>query len=168
MALFTTGQPLTAAELNVLGLYAAKTADQSVTSSTTLVNDTHLSVALPVVGTYLFDLWLYGASAANAAGDLSVGFSFPAGTCMAGGIGPDVSLASGNAVIGQFGVNTALTSGGVYNAYGLSTGVTLTYLHVNLTVTATGTFQLMWAQSTSNASASTLKAGSHMLGRQVA
>lgn len=168
MALFTAGNPLTAAQLNAINGYVRKTADTSMTSNATLTNDPHLFYAIPGAGTFHFELYLLGLSAANAAGDLQVAFSFPTGTAIASGIGPDVSLASGNAVIGQFGVSTAITSGALFNAYGLSTNVTLTHLQVELIATASGTFRLLWAQAASNASASTLKIGSRMLVRQVA
>lgn len=168
MALFTAGVPLTAAQLNALGLYAVKTADQSVTSSTTLVNDTHLSITLPSVGSYLVDVWLYALSAANAAGDLAVGFTYPTGTLNIGGAGPDSALASGNIEPGQWGAALSQPSGTIFNSYGLSTGAVTIHLHGLFIATATGTLQLQWAQLASNANASTLKAGSHMLVRQVA
>jgi hypothetical protein len=168
MALFTAGQVLTAAELNALGLHATKTADQSVTSSTTLINDIHLSIAIPTVGTYLVDTYLYGVSAANAAGDLQLGYSFPAGTMSGFALGPDASLASGTVQAGQWGVQTSITGGVAAFINGLSTSTVAIWAHTLLTVTATGTLQLMWAQNSSSASASTLKAGSHMLVRQVA
>lgn len=168
MGLFSTTVPLSAAQLNALGLYAVKTADQDVTSSTTLVNDTHLSIAIPAVGSYLVDVWLYGVSAANAAGDLAVGFSFPTGTLNFAGVGPDTGLASGNVQTGQWGAALAATSGSTAASFGLSTQVTMSHLHANFTATATGTLRVVWAQFSSNANASTLKVGSHMLVRQVA
>jgi hypothetical protein len=168
MALFTAGNTLTAAQLNALNGYVTKTADQSVTSSTTLVNDTHLLYTIAATGTYVFDVCLIGVSAANAAGDLMTGFTFPTGTMWLSGVGPDPSLASGNAVIGQFGANDAYLSGANFNAYGLSTSKTTINIHGVLTATATGTLRLQWAQQASSASASTLKSGSHMLVRQVA
>lgn len=168
MALFSTSEVVTAAKLNSLGIYAEKTADESRTSNTVLTNDTHLSITIPAIGTYIIEFWLYGVSAANAAGDIQVAFTFPTGTCHASGIGPDASLASGNAVIGQFGVFTSIPSGTQFNAYGLSTGTTLTYLQVRFAATATGTFRLQWAQAATSVSASTLKAGSSMLARRVA
>jgi hypothetical protein len=168
VALFTTGQVVTAAQLNALNGYAVKTADQSVTSSTTLVNDTHLSYAIAATGTYVFDLCLFGVSAANAAGDIAVGFTFPTGTLHVGAHSLDGSLASG--ATGTFGAGALLsaTSGVSTIIMGLSTTTTLMLLRGIFVATATGTLCLQWAQASSNASASTLKAGSHMLVRQVA
>lgn len=167
MTLFTAGQVLTAAQLNNLGNYVEKSADQSVTSSTTLVNDSQLAVSLPVTGTYLVDVWLYGVSAANAAGGIRYGFSFPTGTLHYGTIVPIASLASGTSGSGDWATQLSATSGVAAGVGGLSTSTTMHYLHGRLSVTATGTLQFMWAQASSNTNASTVKAGSHMLVRRV-
>ena len=155
---------------NLLALngYVRKTADESVTSSAVLQNDDHLLYTISAAGTYVIDLVAYATSAANAAGDLGVGFTFPTGTFYLGGQGPDIGLASGNVQTGQWGANVAYTTGALFNVYGLSTGANMIWLHGLFVATATGTLQFQWAQQTSNASASTIKAGSHMLVRQVA
>lgn len=168
MALFTSGQVLTAAQLNALNGYVLKTADQSVTSSTTLANDTHLLWTIGATGTYIFDVYLFGTSAANAAGDLKVGFTFPTGTCHFGDEGPSVNLASGSADVSEWQANLSATSGTTITPFGLSTAVVLCHVHGILIATATGTLRLQWAQWASNANASTLKAGSHMRVQQVA
>lgn len=167
MALFTAGQVVTAAQLNAINGYVLKTADQSVTSSTVLVNDTHLSYTIPAAGTYIVDLWLFASSGANAAGDLLFGFTFPAGTFYAFTDGLDIGLASAaNGTVQMAGV--AATSGAAIQAFGLSTSVTAALIHAVFIATAAGTLRFQWAQNASNASASTVKAGSHMLVRQVA
>ena len=148
--------------------FVRKTADESVTSSTTLQNDNHLSAAIGTTGTYKLDVFLLGTSAANAAGDLGVGFIFPTGTMYLAGLGPDVGLASSTVQTGQWGVNTAYTSGSLFQVFGLSTATVIIWIHGVLVATATGTLQLQWAQQASNANASTLKTGSHMVVRQVA
>jgi hypothetical protein len=51
---------------------------------------------------------------------------------------------------------------------GLSATQLAIKVHGILIATASGTLRLMWAQMAANASASTIKAGSHMLVRQVA
>jgi hypothetical protein len=167
VALFTTGQVVTAAQLNALNGYVAKTADQSVTSSTTLVNDTHLFYSITSAGTYVIDIFMHGVSAANAAGDLAVGFSYPTGTLYPSLMGLDTNLASGlNGT--SIWVGGTVASGAVFQGIGLSTSITTSHAHCLLVATATGTFRLQWAQAVANANASTLKAGSHMLVRQVA
>lgn len=145
-----------------------KTADESVTSSTTLQNDNHLFYTVGATGTYIFDLWLWMNSAANAAGDIKIGFTFPTGTCGFTAIGLDTTLASSfTGTMHTQGVNSA-TSGTTALALGLSTSTTVGHVHGFLIATATGTLQMQWAQNGSNGSASTILTGSHMLVRQVA
>lgn len=154
--------------LNALNGFVRKTADESVTSSVTLQNDDHLLYSIGATGTYVFELVLFGVSAANAAGDLIVGFSFPAGTLHFSGHGLDDTLASGNTGTPRMtGILTA-TSGATTATFGLSTTTTSIVLRGILIATATGTLQFMWAQFASSASASTLKAGSYMTVKQVA
>jgi hypothetical protein len=166
--LFTAGQPLTAAQLNGINGYVLKTADQSVTSSATLVDDTHLNYSITATGTYIVDIYLYAASAANAAGDLGIGFTFPTGTFHVGVAAVDDTVASGNQGPLKGEGRTSATSGSLMTVVGLSTNTLQVHVHGILIATATGTLRLQWAQEVSNASASTVKAGSHMLVRQVA
>jgi len=154
--------------LNAINGYVAKTADQSVTSSTALANDTHLLYAIGATGTYIFDVHLFATSAANAAGDLSVGFTFPTGTLHFGVNGLNNTLASGSSTPGEHAGTLSATSGTTSLPLGLSTATTYQTVHGILIATATGTLRLQWAQFASNANASTLKSGSHMLVRQVA
>ena len=154
--------------LNAINGFVRKTADESVTSSAVLQNDDHLLYTISAAGTYVFDVILVGTSAANAAGDIAVGFTFPTGTLHLIGQGPDIGLASGNVQTGQWGAGLSIASGATFNGYGLSTNNVGIWLHGILIATATGTLQLQWAQNTSNASASTVKSGSHMVVKQVA
>ena len=155
---------------NLLALngYVRKTADESVTSSAVLQNDNELLLSIGATGTYVFDVILIATSAANAAGDLAVGFTFPTGTLHLIGQGPDIGLASGNVQTGQWGAGLSIASGATFNGYGLSTNNVGIWLHGILIATATGTLTLQWAQNASNASASTVKAGSHMIMKQTA
>src|SRR5262245_30625154 len=58
--------------------WVVKSADESVTSSTTLQNDNHFVWQNQVAGTYLLDLRLYVTG--NPSGAIKVGFTFPAST----------------------------------------------------------------------------------------
>lgn len=173
---FTAGNVLTGAQMTILGNdllaingFVRKTADQSVTSSTVLVNDTHLTYPV-VAGTYVMDWYLIGTSAANAAGDLNVAWTYPtASLATAFSMGPDISIASAGVSTGQWSANAVtLTSGTLFNSFGLSTFNLSIWLHTMFVFTATGNVQLQWAQNSSSASASTLKTGSHVVVRQVA
>ena len=154
--------------LNALNGYVRKTADESVTSSTTLQNDDHLLYTIGATGTYVADVFLFATSAANAAGDLNVGWSFPTGTLHYGGAGLGLGLASGNdGTVTPPGLLSA-TSGTSVLGFGLSTSTLIITIRAILIATATGTLQFMWCQNSSNANASTLKSGSHMTVKQTA
>lgn len=166
---FTAAEVVTAAKLDS-GMvdYILKTADESVTSSTTLQNDNHLAATIGATGTYAADLHLWITSAADAAGDIKVSFTFPTGTLHMSGDGLDTSLATGfGGTSTGLGVLSA-TSGTSTIAFGASTSTLCVRVHALLIATATGTLQLQWAQNGSNGNATTVKAGSHMIVRQVA
>lgn len=154
--------------LNALNGFVRKTADESVTSSATLQNDNHLTLSIPAAGTYIIDLRLFASSAANAAGDLQVGFTFPAGTMHVGYGVLANTLASGSSGTAEFGASLSVASGAAAAGIGLSTTVTHQIINAIFIATASGTLQVQWAQLASNASASTVKAGSYMTMRQVA
>lgn len=165
---FTAGEVVTDTKMDQVSLdFIRKTADESVTSSATLQNDDHLLATIGATGTYLFDLWLRGTSAANAAGDLAIGFTYPTGTLDLFGLGLDGTLASGTTGTVQA-TSVSPVSGNVAAFYGLSTSIVTINIRGILIATATGTLQFQWAQQASNANASTIKAGSHLTVRQVA
>jgi hypothetical protein len=170
------GEVVTAAMLNqqirdnllALNGYVLKGSDESRTSTIALSADAALSYTIAAAGTYLVDLYLWATSAANAAGDISLGFSFPAGTMHMAGQAASGGLASGSAATGEWAGKLSLTSSSTSSNYGLSTSIVGIHVHGILIATGTGTLQLVWAQRASSASASTVKAGSHMTVRQVA
>jgi hypothetical protein len=73
------GQVLAASDVNTwfVPLAAVKTVDQSVTSSTTLVNDNVLAVPVAASSTYEFRLFCWFQAAAG--GDFKFQFAGPAG-----------------------------------------------------------------------------------------
>lgn len=154
--------------LEALNGYAVKSADESVTSSTTLQDDNHLTHTIPQAGTYVFDLQLFCTSATDAAGDIKFAFTFPTGTCHFKANGPDAGITGGTIQTGQWAAIHTATSGTSAIAMGLSSAMGGIEIRGILIATASGTLTLQWAQSTSDANASTLKAGSHMLIRQTA
>lgn len=147
--------------------YVRKTADESLNLSTTLQDDDHLLYTINDTGTFVFDLELIVTSAANAAGDFKFGFTFPTGTMDFNAIGADTSLASGNVSTAHFGVVISATSGSTALAYGASTTAAVIRARGHFAATATGTLRLQWAQFASNASNTTVKAGSFMTVRQL-
>lgn len=149
---------------NLLALngFVRKTADESVTSSAVLQNDDQLLYAIPAAGTYVIDLWLQVTSAANAAGDIGIAFTYPTGTITTFVFGADTTLASAHASSSVEVRSDAFTSGTLFATFGASTAGTSIYVHAVLVATASGTLQLQWAQQASNVNATTVKAGSHM------
>jgi len=155
-------------DLTAINAYVLKGSDESVTSSATLQDDNDLLYALPAIGTYIFEMWLYATSAANAAGDLKVALTFPTGTMRFSALGPDPAIASASVAQGVWFTHLGATSGTSAISVGCSTNSNLVLMHGLFAASATGTLRLQWAQDTSNASATTIKAGSHMHIRQVA
>lgn len=155
------------ADLQAINGFVRKTADESVTSSATLQNDNELSIPIPAAGTYEIEVSLLVTSAANAAGDIRVGATFPAGTMVMAVDGLDNSLASGTAGTGtRF---AATITSGVDPGVALGASTAMTYAHVKFlfVATASGTFQFQWAQGASNANATTVKTNSYLTMKQV-
>lgn len=152
---------------NAINGFVRKTADESVTSSTVLQNDNELLYTIGATGSYVFDMYLAVTSAANAAGDINIGFTFPTGTLYLWGPGTDPALASGTIASGKF-ASGAVTSGTAWQDFGVSTTGSGFNVHGLFIATGTGTLQFQWAQFASNANATTVKAGSHLIVKQVA
>jgi len=143
-------------------LIASKAADQSVTSSTVLVNDTHLSFTFGANEIWQFDqnlLW----SAAVAA-DIKLAWTFPSGTVWINAA--DFTTASAVNVEQSNGITTGVSMP-------LGSIVTpadnqLVVLHTTFVAGGTGgTFQGQFAQQTSNATATILRKGTSYTGMKI-
>lgn len=154
-------------DLVAINGYKIKTADESVTSSTALQNDNHLTYTIVAPGTYIIQAHLIVKSATNAAGDIAIGATWPTGTCHFFTIaGLDATLASGNTGTAQGRAIPGATSGASLAAFGCSTTETAVIVEFHLIATATGTFTLQWAQNSSSASATTVVTGSFLTVQQ--
>jgi len=139
-----------------------KSSDQTVTSSTTLVNDSQLKFAVAASETYIFQAWLY-TYAADGTPDIKVTFTGPAGSTV---------LWSSSQVIFNAGGATTLTV--------VSPGATTADLFVDANLRAiqlygtilnggtAGDLQFQFAQNTSSANGTSVKAGSSLFGIKVA
>lgn len=149
--------------LNALGPIQRirKTADQSVTSSTALVDDTHLQFAIAANEVWSGQLTLF--TTGSTAGDVKYAFNVPASAVgVWGSISPNQSIAGA----------TDTTRWEAFTAFGdatLAAPGTLTtptvgmlYFYVENAGTA-GTFKLRWAQLTSSGTATTLLKGSNLI-----
>lgn len=160
MPSFKAGQRVTASQLNnALGINAYKGSDQSVTSSTTLVNDTALILALSANTTYEVTALIFYT--AGTTGDLKGNFTSPAGATSPGVryIGQTTSLA----------VQQGVQSLGSAFAFG-GNGGTVEEVDLAFTIaigSTAGNLTFQFAQNATDATATTVKAGSVLRAVQV-
>ena len=140
---------------------AKKAGDESVTSSTTLQDDNDLNVTVGTTEKWHLEWRLYVTG--NATGDFKMGWTFPASGTFAYLI--DHANTTGTQTLFQE-VDTSSPTGAV-NIGILSTQM-LVVVHAYYTGGGTaGTVTLQWAQSTSDATATIVKAGSIVNGMLV-
>lgn len=163
---WSVGQVLTADDVNnwLVPSAVRKGSDQSVTSSTTLVNDTALLLPVAATAAYYVLVTIIYQGAANGTGDLKWQWAVPSGTTISGrqasyftsGVGVGQSNL---ATFTQASVTVSGTNGG--NTVPLDMALTV------LTSSTSGNLQLTWAQNTSSGTATTIKAGSAMLMQRI-
>ena len=145
--------------LNAIGAHVRlrKTADESVTSSVTLQDDDHLTFAIAANEVWIVELMLHCNSGA-------------------GGFTLRITAPSGSSGISQlFNDTTAGSVTGAHsniNANLISAGATYTdepfWIRATVVNGATpGNCLLQWAQGSSNGTASTIKANSHLLAHRI-
>lgn len=148
-------------------VWAYKSASQSVTSSTTVVDDTHLQLSLPV-GTWALDGFLPYDGATT--GDLSIRWTAPATITSDQGImfqgPPNTASANNNTLMHVCTPKDTSVSRGCIGASSTSTCV-LT-VRGELVVTEAGTFKLQWAQTVSDATATRVHKGAWLRATRVA
>ena len=140
-----------------------KASDESITSDVNRQNDDELLFAVAANEDWAFQVWAL-VSAGAEAGDINFGLSVPSGaTWTMAGTGPTLSAtdplnASGNYEAGGanlgFGIDATLKVGIILTGY-VSVGGT------------PGTVTLMWAQWGSDATATTVEAGSWLLAHRI-
>jgi hypothetical protein len=162
------GEFVDAADINALQtFYAIKGADESVTSSTALQNDDDLSADL-AIGIWLVEAHLYHTGA--AAGDIQTAWTTTGTiTCLSRGViapsGAATDVTGAASAIRIQALSFTLTVGARFGTDGTNTGHSVERLILD--VDAAGTLQLQWAQFSSNGTATTLKAGSHLVWKQL-
>lgn len=166
--LFYAGQELTAAALNAaFPLRAFADADTSRTSSTTFLDADGLVVELEANSQYAIDGWL--AYDAGVTGDLKVQLLVPTGaggtwgmyalsTTSTGSVG---TVQANRAPVGS---GNALTAGGSASSAGAMNALLRGYI---ATGDDPGELQVQFAQNTSNATATTIKAGSWIRAQKI-
>lgn len=164
---FLAGQTLTAALLTASQPdIVVKASTESVTSSTTFQNDDELLLSVEANATYAVELFLVHSSA--TAGDIKIQFTGPSGATFTWGAhGAEVGTTSSGAVT-EVVMSSRTISEVVQLGGGASTG-TIAFVRGTLITSATaGTLTLQWAQVTSSASASQVRAGSFLKARRTA
>lgn len=159
-----SGTTLTAAKLQALiaevrPLYARKTADQTITSSTTLTDDTHLLIAMAANTVYKLNGLLRYACASTTP-DLKIAFTIPSGTT-----GTIFGAGGGTNVTGQEGSISLYTPSGSAGSIGTvffgtnNSGSFPIGIALNGTIRTGGTagnIRLQWAQVTSDGNGITM------------
>lgn len=154
--------------LEALNGYVLKSADESVTSSTVMQDDNALTYTIPQAGTYVADWWLSVVAASDTNGDIQIQFTFPTGTLYVQEIGHTPAIATGALADVKLFSESDASSPSSARPFGLTATQTLILVRTVLVATASGTLTLQWAQDSSSANATTVKAGSNMTIRQVA
>lgn len=172
----TWGTTMNAAlnQLNGYDVFQAKAADQTVTSNATLADDTHLALALPAAGTYVVE-GIFLASSASTTPELKIAWAYT-GTLASGyrvGFGPSTAStdplgATAQGVRAAAAGNTAATITAA-TAYGLDGTNWTAIIEKGVVIVSTaGTLKIQWAQNVSNATGTTLRAGSYLWARRMA
>lgn len=144
-ALIVAGSRITAALIaSIAPLEFIKPADQPLTSSTAMQNDTALFLPVAAGATYDFGCYLDYEAAGPGTGDLAWTWALPAGATL--------RYASGHVNSGAF-VFTSYLGSATVIASGQGAGNILAVTMEGSLVTGStaGTLQLRWAQNTSNA-----------------
>lgn len=162
---WAVGQVLSASDVNswFIPVSAIKTADQSVTSSTTFVNDTELFVPIVAVGSYQFECYLNYEGGTLGASDLKWRYIVPTGTAMrytwaANGTGGGTH-AGDTQIAGD-------TPSASTNGAGVGRGVMM--IGTIVAGVNAGNMQLQWAQNTSNGTATIVHIQSCLVLRRIA
>ena len=138
---------------------AYKSADEPVTS-TTLQNDDHLFFAMGANDIWYVNFGLLVNDASSSTADIKLAFTFPSGSIALYTVYPDNAGA-----LNWFEWRVSGTSAAI-NATNVDRFVSITGVATN--GATPGNLQLQWAQNVSNASAVTMKKGSHILGFKLA
>jgi hypothetical protein len=156
----TVSGNLTAANLKPV-VAAVKSATTSRSSTTTLSNDPHLTVAL-TSGTWTIDCYLPIWATTSGAGGLKLYFAY-SGTTTSSSWAGDGIINAGSGVIVPKTVNADTFIASAINTQAGLPGADWERLTGFLTVTTSGTFSLQWAQNSSNANAANIGQGAWLV-----
>lgn len=146
--------------------FVYKSADESVTNSTTLQNDNHLLFTASAGKKYYFEIQLVTTCPSSGI-DMKVGLTFPAGSLSYTVTGMDPAVGSGYIGSGTWaGYDSTTVSASNSVAVGIPATTTPNSGFVKIVgvfiCTTGGTVQLQWTQNTLSASALVVKTGSFL------
>lgn len=147
------GSVLSSLLTEVRPLEAYKTADETVNASATLQDDNELFVTVVANARYDFELRIVHNSGTTP--DFKYGFTFPTGTTMRYTQNTVPLAGTAFAMFVQIQTDTPQSEGGAADRALHAWGKVLVS-------TTAGTLRLQWAQSTSNASDTIVRAGSYL------
>ena len=147
---------------DVAPLAAYKAGDQSVSSSTTLVNDAYLFVSVLANAVYYFSCFLDYQGGTQGSSDIKWAWSVPSGTTMRY---TDTHVSTGgSSTVGALSTESTVPTAGTNGS--TLRGITMT--GTVATSSTAGTLQLQWAQNTSSGTATTVHAQSSLALWQIA
>jgi hypothetical protein len=149
------------------GLFVRKTADETVTASTTLQDDDHLLLALAASSTYTFSAYLIATS--PTAADIKVAFTAPAGATINYGFTAAPQLGAAAAANNSHRFEHSAASGTGITAGGMDAlKVDIRIDGIVRTAGTAGNLRLQFAQGTSDVGNTVLYTDSYLVAEKVA
>jgi hypothetical protein len=162
---WSVGQVLSASDVNAwfIPVASVKTADQSVTSSVTFVNDTELLVPIVAAGTYQFECFLDYEGGTLGSSDVKWRWIVPTGTTMR-------YTWAGNGTGGGTHAGDCQIAGDTPSASSNGAGTLRGVMMIGTIVAGVnaGNMQLQWAQNVSSGTATIVHAQSCLVLRRIA
>ena len=159
---WVVGQVLSASDVNswFVPLAGVKSANQTISSQTTFVNDADMRLAVAANSTYMFHVYMRYSSGTGQ--DWKTSFTVPSGaSAHFQRIGQDGGGNFGSA--GDFNDTNSITSQG----NGVGVIMNAQFMGVLTTAGSAGNLIFQWAQNTSGAFNTTLYANSYLLAQRI-
>lgn len=149
------GHKVVVSDFDILGVFADKTSDETVTSSTTLQDDDELFLTVAANARYIVDAFVDYTGANDPAGGLKMGWSGPSGATMKW-----TNFGVNQSALTSYNVVVETIAGG--RIVGTNGGTEMSCQPRGRLVTSStsGTFRFRWAQGVSNVTGTVVKAGS--------
>lgn len=158
---WAAGERITAGKLNALVTAVVKSATEAVTNSATMQNDDELFAPVVANATYRVQLMLlYDAP---TAGDIQIGWTGPTGATLTWTPGGAATSEGTSFALTSMNYQTRLITEIAAIGGSTSTGVMADVTGTLIVGSTAGTLQFRWAQNTANATATNVRANSHLI-----